>query len=153
MLRFLLVDYRELLKNRLDYLRKEAMATFSLGESSGNGMGLGQPDSKMAMGLAQELQMGNAGSDADEDVEASNDIEVAAQNFFSDAVASLPFDALAANGQSLILKLVFIVSNLLNRTSVCSRAYAYMTEFLRTLSQLSDRRSAGDDEPDSDDEI
>lgn len=116
MLKFVLVDYRELLQSHLRRLR------ISNGDLP----------------------------DADED--GPDDIEEAAQSFFADAVATLPFDALAANGQSLILKLVFIVSSLLNRTSTSSRAYVYMSEFLGTLSKLSERRTAGDEEPGSDDD-
>lgn len=116
MLKFVLVDYRELLQNNLKRLRL------------------------------------TAGDIPDAEEDASNDIEEAARSFFADAVAALPFDALAANGQSLILKLVFIVSSLLNRTSTSSRAYVYMSEFLGTLSKLSERRTAGDEEPASDDE-
>ncbi|CAO1616363.1 unnamed protein product [Sympodiomycopsis kandeliae] len=117
MLRFVLVDYRELLQSQLKKLR---------------------------LTLDNTTEM--------EEEEASNDIEEAARSFFADAVATLPFDALAANGQSLILKLVFIVSSLLNRTSTTSRAYIYMSEFLGTLSKLSERRTAGDEEPGSDEE-
>ncbi|CAO1618276.1 unnamed protein product [Parajaminaea phylloscopi] len=121
MLRFVLVDYQELLQGYLARQRRE----------------------EEACGIASVINSDESGS---------NDIEEAARSFFSEAVTSLPLDALAANGQSLILKLVFIVSSLLNRTSSSSRAFAYMSEFLQTLSHLSERRTAGDEEPGSDDE-
>lgn len=121
MLRFVLVDYQELLQGYLNRQRSEE------GPSSAS-----------------------AGFENQED--GANDIEEAAQSFFAEAVAALPLDALAANGQSLILKLVFIVSSLLNRTSSSSRAFTYMSEFLQTLSRLSERRTAGDEDPGSDDE-
>lgn len=120
MLRFVLVDYQELLQGYLARQRQE--------------------------------EEGSAMSDLDAEDAGVNDIEEAARSFFAEAVASLPLDALAANGQSLILKLVFIVSSLLNRTSNSSRAFSYMSEFLQTLSRLSERRTAGDEDPGSEDE-
>lgn len=133
MLRFVLVEYRELLQGHLKRLLKAEQS---------------QRDGNTNTGVKDELNV----EGIEDDDDGSSDIEEAARSFFSDAVATLPFDALAANGQSLILKLVFIVSTLLNRTRTSSKAYTYMSEFLSTLGKLSERRTAGDEEPDSEEE-
>lgn len=97
-------------------------------------------------GHLNRLRLASGEVNPEEEDDASKDIEEAARTFFSEAVATLPFDALAANGQSLILKLVYIVSALLHRTSTSSKTYEYMSELLSLLTQLTDRREEKPDE-------
>ncbi|PWN20050.1 hypothetical protein BCV69DRAFT_313250 [Microstroma glucosiphilum] len=97
-------------------------------------------------GHLNRLRLASGEVNPEEEDDASKDIEEAARTFFSEAVATLPFDALAANGQSLVLKLVYIVSALLHRTSTSSRTYEYMSELLALLTQLTDRREEKPDD-------
>lgn len=48
----------------------------------------------------------------------------------------MPMESLAANGQSLIAKVIFVVSSLLNRTATNTRGYAYLCDFLGMVSLL-----------------
>ncbi len=56
---------------------------------------------------------------------------------------SLPLDALASNGQSLISKIIYVVSALLNRTAMRgpSEGFQYMSSLLATLTRLSQTRN------------
>lgn len=141
MLRFVLVDYQEYLQGVLAQHRLSEGRGSKQHDSYGGGEGL------LDGGSSSSTTGGSSGP-----CQSGNDIEEAAQSFFAEAVASLPFDALAANGQSLILKLIFIISGLLNRTNSTSRAYSFMTEFLATLTKLSERRTEGDQEPEPEEE-
>lgn len=70
------------------------------------------------------------------------------------AFNSMPLEALASNGQSLIDKIVYIVSSLLKRTSSSapSMGYQYMSSLLLTLTKLSQTRLDTDQDDTSDEE-
>ncbi len=98
--------------------------------------------------LRQPASFG-APANAPEDVQRDT-WQDAAQKMLS-TFNSLPLDALASNGHSLISKIIYVVSALLNRTARGpSEGFQYMSSLLATLTRLSQTRN--DDTLDEGDE-
>lgn len=78
-----------------------------------------------------------------------DDWETAAKEMV-DTLQGMPLESLAANGQSMIAKLLYLTSSLLNRSPAGTRGYQYLCDFLGTLTRLtSDRNMDTADDSDS----
>ncbi|PWZ03557.1 hypothetical protein BCV70DRAFT_154945, partial [Testicularia cyperi] len=125
LIRFLLTEYRELLLSRARDIRASHSSSMSSSSAAVAFDGL-------------ELAAGEGWQDA-----TANMLQI---------FNSMPLEALASNGHSLISKIVYVVSSLLNRIS--SRAptngYHYMSSLLAMLNRLSQTRKDDSASPDND---
>ncbi|PWN50445.1 hypothetical protein IE53DRAFT_95384 [Violaceomyces palustris] len=116
MIRFVIVEYRELITAQVSQLQART-----------------QPQISGADRLDFFLD------------ESEDGWEAAAKDML-DVLHEMPLEALASNGQSMVAKIIYVVSSLLNRTATNTRGYSYMTSFLHMLTKLSQDRSAEEDE-------
>ncbi|EPQ27029.1 uncharacterized protein PFL1_05313 [Pseudozyma flocculosa PF-1] len=128
MVRFVMVEYRELIGARVADLRARGQVDFDGGLGGGN-----RPGEAGAFGYN----------------ESEDGWEAAAKDML-DVLHGMPLEALASNGQSMTSKIIYVVSSLLNRTATNTRGYSYMTSFLQMLTRLSQDRGPNEEEHNED---